>query len=76
MVRLRELFDDILDSVSGDDDDTWKVEIRNSREQRRMFLDAVVPHERKMLVELRVLNRDELSQQPLLVRLTQFGSLT
>ncbi|KAK0512843.1 hypothetical protein JMJ35_004860 [Cladonia borealis] len=58
MVRLRELLDDIFDSVSGNDDDTWKVEIHNSREQRQMSFDTVVPRERKMVLELRVLNQD------------------
>ena len=76
MVRLRELLDDIFDDVAGDDDDTWKVEIHNSREQRQMSFDTVVPRERKMVLELRVLNQDGLSQQLLLVRLTQFGTLT
>ena len=58
MIRLRELLEDILDGVSGDEDDTWKVEICNSREQRQMSIDTVVPHERKILLELRVLNQD------------------
>lgn len=76
MVRLRELLDDILDSNLGDDDDTWKVEICNSREQRQVSFDTIVPHERKMVLELRVLNQDGSSQRLLLVRLTQLVSLT
>ena len=69
MVLLRELLDGILDSVSGDDDDTWKVEIPNSSEQCHLVLNTIVPHGRKILVELKVLNKDGGTQQLLLVRL-------
>ena len=75
MVLLRELLHGILGSVLGDDDDTCKVEIRNSREQCHVLLDTVVPHGRKMLLELRLLNQDGGSQQLLLARLTQSSSL-
>lgn len=64
MVLLR---DGILGSVLRDDDDTWKVEI----EQCRTLLDTMVPHGKKMLLELRALTQDGRSQQLLLVRLTQ-----
>ena len=67
MVLLR---DSILGSVLRDDDDTWKVEI----EQCRMLLDTIIPHGKKMLLELRVLTQDGRSQQVLLVRLTQSSS--
>ena len=71
MVRLRELLEDILDSVSEDKDDTWKVQICSSREQRQMSIDTVVPHDRKLLLELRLLNLDGWSQRLFLVRFTQ-----
>ena len=76
MVLLRELLDSILGSVSNDNDNTWKMEIDNSREQCHLLLDNVVPYGRKMLLELRVMNQDGGSQQLLLVRLTQFGKVT
>ena len=47
MVLLRVLLDGILDSVSGDHDDTWMVEKPNSSEQCHMVFNRNHSHSQK-----------------------------
>ncbi len=71
MVLLRELLNDILASVSGNDDDTWHIETSKSREQCHMLVNTPMPYGKIILLELRVISQDGGSEQILLVRLTQ-----